>query len=327
MALGPIMTESMDPRFKPDQVSDDLYRLPVPIQDDYPVNVWLVKATDGIRLIDGGFTSLTCQTELHRQVRSLGFSMADVRSLLITHTHADHYGAAQELASMGVEVLMHRFEAHPVAHLSTIEPWLRLNGFPVELKSADWPPALRPPPRSRFIEDGERLQWGDLKLEVIWCPGHRAGLLCLLERDRRLLFSSDHVMRRSHAQVSLYMNDGGDPLGDYMAAIRRLTGLPVDTVLPGHGRPFGGLTRRLAEIETHHHQRLDLLVSAIDSGPATAYELMSRSGVEFAAPWTADHAIRTRAALSQALACLRHLERLGKVTARYEGDVLLYGRV
>jgi glyoxylase-like metal-dependent hydrolase (beta-lactamase superfamily II) len=128
-----------------------------------------------------------------------------------------------------------------------------------------------------------------------------------------LLFTTDHVMRRAPAPISLRDDADDNPLGDYLASVRKLRRLPVDTVLPGHGRPFGALAQRLTHIEADIQRQLEQILARLAEGPASGYELLAVHGLRDRRP------VAERYALSQVLARLRYLERLGQI-ARLDGD-------
>jgi glyoxylase-like metal-dependent hydrolase (beta-lactamase superfamily II) len=154
----------------------------------------------------------------------------------------------------------------------------------------------------------------------VWCPGHTRGLVCVFERARGLLFTTDHVMRRAPAPISLRDDADGDPLGDYLASVDKLARLPVETVLPGHGRPFGGLGRRLAHIQAEIAEQLDLVRERLNSGPATAFDILSVHGLRDRRP------VAERYALSQLLARLRHLELRGEIVRSEDAKAIRYAR-
>src|SRR5207249_167256 len=103
----------------------------------------------------------------------------------------------------GGEVIAHRIEARDGRRLAFDDLWLLRHGLPRDrLHERPWREVEWPAP-TREVEDHDHLRWGNLELEVLWCPGHTRGLICLLEPKRKLLFTTDHVMRRAPAPISL----------------------------------------------------------------------------------------------------------------------------
>ena len=301
----------MEKRFsyEPERIAEDLYAIPLPLHDGSPVNAYIAIGDNGFWLIDGGLMSERSQTTLREGVRSLGFELErDVKGLLVTHGHIDHVGAAEAVLETGGELLAHRLEVTEGRNINFDEDWLSHHGLPPEAMGRidRWRPFTWPEP-TRLLEDGEALRWGDLDLQVVWCPGHTPGLVCLFEPKRKLLFTTDHVMRRAPAPVSVRNAGHDDPLRDYLGSVEKLKSLQVETVLPGHGRPFHHLLRRLNEIEGQIHRQMEMVLHAIEARPLTAYQILEKTEALDRRP------IATRYQLSQTLARIRYLERQGRL--------------
>jgi glyoxylase-like metal-dependent hydrolase (beta-lactamase superfamily II) len=305
--------------YDPERIADGLYAIPLPLQDGSPVNAYVAISSDGLWLIDGGLASERCQATLRQGIASLGYRLEDVRGLLVSHGHIDHVGAADAVLANGGELLAHRVEVTKGRDLNFDEAWLARHGLPADaLGRLDrWRPFTWPEP-TRLLEDQERLRWGNLDLEVVWCPGHTPGLVCLFEPNRQLLFTTDHVMRRAPAPVSVRNTGHDDPLRDYLSSVRKLKPLPAHTVLPGHGRPFYHLAHRLEQIEAEIQHQLDVILERFGSGPATAYELLDSSALRDRRP------IATRYQVSLVLARLRFLERQGRLQQIETDHIIRY---
>ena len=84
------------------------------------------------------------------------------------------------------------------------------------------------------VSDGQVLALGGVELEVLLTPGHAPDSLCLLDRERQLLFTGD-----TFYPATLYAHLPGTSFEDYVATTERLGALAdaVDQVLPAHNEP------------------------------------------------------------------------------------------
>lgn len=85
-----------------------------------------------------------------------------------------------------------------------------------------------------MVADGQIISLGDVELEVLLTPGHAPDALCLLDRERRLLFTGD-----TFYPATLYAHLPGSTFRDYERTAERLAALAadVDLVLPAHNEP------------------------------------------------------------------------------------------
>lgn len=306
--------------YEPEEIAPDLYAIPLPLHDGSPVNAYVVLDGRAAWLIDGGLGTPECQAVLAQGLAALGYSIKDVAGLIVTHGHTDHVGAAAPIHGQGGEVLAHRIEAESGRDMGIDEVWLTRHGLPADLHSQspwhiiDWPEP------TRTLEDGDVVRWGPMELEVLWCPGHTRGLVCLWEPRRRLLFTTDHVMRRAPSPVTLRRpEDAGDPLADYLRSVDRLRALPVHLVLPGHGRPFAHLRERVDEIAATIGAQLEAVADAIErEGETTAYELLDLTG--FRDP----RGMAPRYDMGQMLARLRFLENRNRIRSLGSSQVVRF---
>jgi glyoxylase-like metal-dependent hydrolase (beta-lactamase superfamily II) len=129
-----------------------------------------------------------------------------VDAILITHWHGDHIAGVDEYVS--------RFGAPVVAH-----PWTAEN---VELKV------------DRTVDDGDVLEVGDLRIEVLSTPGHTAGQISLLVNGSDV-FTADVLFKGTVGGTFAPGNTGYD---DHKRSVLRLIDLPPETVVhPGHTLP------------------------------------------------------------------------------------------
>jgi glyoxylase-like metal-dependent hydrolase (beta-lactamase superfamily II) len=151
----------------------------------------------------------------------------------------------------------------------------------------------------------------------MWTPGHSPGHACFYEEQMELLLTGDHVLPTISPNVGQFPGSGSDPLGDYLASLRRLRGLSVKRVLPAHEYDFEDLDARLDELEAHHEARLQEVIDAMKAGATTGFEVAR--GIK----WSIGHfdgfdPMTRRAAMTETMAHMERLMREGRVELREE---------
>ena len=124
----------------------------------------------------------------------------------------------------------------------------------------------------RFVRDPEPLAAEDTVdgWEVLHLPGHADGHLALL-RDG-VLIAGDTLLASITPNVGLYPDARPDPLGDYLASLKRIEGRSA-VAYAGHGEPIADPAGRARELISHHHDRLEQAAEGSSDEPRTAYEL------------------------------------------------------
>jgi glyoxylase-like metal-dependent hydrolase (beta-lactamase superfamily II) len=95
------------------------------------------------------------------------------------------------------------------------------------------------------VADGETLDLGDWRAEVLHLPGHSPGQVGLWHEPSGTLFGADAVY-----DGPLIHDGPGTSVPDYAATLRRIAALPVERVHGGHDPAFGR-ERMLAICEAH----------------------------------------------------------------------------
>jgi glyoxylase-like metal-dependent hydrolase (beta-lactamase superfamily II) len=264
--------------------------LPMPFELKH-VNVYLLRDGPQYTLIDTGLLTDDSREALLAAFKDLGVRLEQITRILITHIHPDHFGLAGELRERSrAELVIHRLEvalmepryARAEDLVQDVAHWLAVNGVPAEeaeyLKSASMGArelvALVEP--DTLLEGSERLPIAGGHLLAVWTPGHSPGHCCFYWPQRRLLFSGDHLLPKISPNIGLHPQSSADPLGDYLASLRRIAALEVDQVLPAHGDPFAEPRGRIAEIARHHEERKDALVRLAQGASCSGWELADR---------------------------------------------------
>ena len=324
------------------EVLPGIHQLRLPLEGSplRHTNGYLIKADDGWTLVDCGWKMPGALEALAAGVEEAGVRLGDVRTLVITHFHSDHYGLAGTVVGLTqARMLMHRLDWLYVqneltdfdAAIERLDGWLRANGAPPQLLDEEQRRASQMFGRytvqapDEQLEDGHRIRVGRHELQVVWTPGHTSGHICLFDAERRVLLTGDHVLDPITPNVSLSREYGGNPLGQYLASLRKVAELDADLVLPAHGEPFNSVSRRVRELLEHHDEREAEIIETLSHGPRTGFDVAA------ALPWTrrrrtlADLALnQQRMALTETLAHLEELRARGLARRERRGDLLYY---
>jgi metallo-beta-lactamase class B len=125
------------------------------------VSVWLISTSDGLILIDAAEGPMV--DHVVDGIRTMGFDPADIKYILISHGHLDHYGGVgqiQELSGARIATLEEDWELIEAAMAAPPRP-KRPVGVPFS--------------RDMVLEDGQTLTLGDTSLKVYKLPGHTPG--------------------------------------------------------------------------------------------------------------------------------------------------------
>ncbi len=293
-------------------------------------------------LVDCGWDTADTLEALEGHTRALDIQLGDIRHLVITHIHPDHYGLAGRLREMSkAELSFHRLErlyiesryANADGLLGEMHEWLRLNGTPAdELDKLNFGSMgilnrVRIAFPDRTLDGGEEIPCGRFAFRVIWTPGHSAGHVCLYDERHKILLSGDHVLPHITPSVGLHVRSPSNPLADYMDSLVLIGRLEAELVMPGHGEPFQGLPERTDALLAHHERRLVEIVELLGARPGlsmTGYEIASRMNWSSRRTWDDLSGFERRLAVTEALAHIELLHDRGQVRKSFADGEIKY---
>lgn len=209
------------------QIADGVFEIAVGF-----VHVHLVLTDDGVVLVDTGLPGKAGKIEqaLHEAERKLG----DVRTILLTHWHADHVGSVAALRrGSGARTVAHAIDA-PVITGEALMPLTKLQRGLAKFVTGNPEPV---PVDEVLSADGPVSAPG---FSAVHTPGHTAGHLSyLLDRADGILFVGDaaggagtkvrHTPRLMTADVAAARS-----------SVAKLAGLSFDVAVFGHGKAVTG---------------------------------------------------------------------------------------
>jgi glyoxylase-like metal-dependent hydrolase (beta-lactamase superfamily II) len=275
-------------------------QLPITMPGLRHVNCYALEDERGVAIVDPGMPGPRSWRQLVGRLAQAGFSVRDVHTVVVTHSHVDHFGAAGKV----------RVDAHAdVVTSSSFRTWWDPTDVDEELVDSTGAGSTPPPqpfwkqeipwggrnPRRRLrvrwryqivrpvlrrwfatpepsvrLADADVVKLGRREWVSLHTPGHTPDHLCLYDPDGGVLLSGDHVLPTITPHIS-GIDTGPDPLRAFFGSLDKVAALPhLSTVLPAHGQPFSDLAGRAAAIRRHHEERLVRLRESLGTlGQAT----------------------------------------------------------
>jgi len=314
-----------------EEVSDGIYRIPLPLPGDglRAVNVYALRGGGELAMIDGGWAFADSQEHLGRALGQIGFGLADIRRILVTHIHRDHYTLAIALreqfgchVSLGVgeqpnldeltEVLT---KGRPFRHNAVlVRAGVSDLAIPQESEAQSHPRYWQQP--DEWLDPGSSRTAGGRHLAVVATPGHTSGHVVFHDEAARMLFAGDHVLPTITPSIGFESAPARWPLRDYLDSLRRVSAMPDARLLPAHGMVTDSVHARVAALLLHHEERLQATLDAVKAGASTAREVAE------ILRWTRHHRAMSelnlsnqRLAISETLAHLDVLVLQGRAVA------------
>jgi glyoxylase-like metal-dependent hydrolase (beta-lactamase superfamily II) len=326
-------------------------QLPIALPGLGHVNCYVLEDERGIAVVDPGLPGDDNWVNLEDRLGRAGYSIPDIHTVVITHSHPDHFGAAHRLrVEAEADILTHEtfrsmwdtkelsdhedsadletntFEAQLEAmerHFSAPTPW----GTTRERPSPDFVKRARKaarqgrnefaiPDPSIPVIDGETVSLARREWVAMHTPGHTYDHLCLFDPENGVMLTGDHVLPSITPHIS-GMSQDADPLALFFESLTRMIDMTeVTTALPAHGHPFTDLGGRAQRTIEHHEERLDIIREAVHNLPnGTVPEFMK---VLFKERSWGDMAE------SETYAHLEHLRELDELTRTDPGGIAHY---
>ncbi|WP_024518338.1 MBL fold metallo-hydrolase [Bradyrhizobium sp. Tv2a-2] len=182
-------------------------------------NAYLVVGSKRTIMIDVGLSSnfphlLTC-------LNHVGVTPDKIDMVVLSHEHLDHIGAAYHFNGKRTYVAAHRLAANKIMlrdDFSMLRKMFNEPNVPIDIDI--------------WLEEGNMIDLGNFRLEVMYTPGHTSACITLFDPDKGLLFAADTLMPGG-VMGGVF---GSGSIADYIQSLERLKGLNSKILLSGHGR-------------------------------------------------------------------------------------------
>ena len=166
---GPAPGESLSQSYRGSQSTNVEYQkiAPFKVFDNLyyvgpgSVSVWLIPTTDGLILVDS--TQEPLVDHVVDSIRKVGFDPKDIKYILLTHGHLDHFGGAGKIQALSG------------ARVATLEEdWKLIEATYQNPGRGNRDPGV-PLKRDMVLREGQTLTLGKTSLKVYKLPGHTPG--------------------------------------------------------------------------------------------------------------------------------------------------------
>src|SRR5713226_4272478 len=212
-------------------------------------NTWIIGTGRRPILLDTG-QGLPIYMELLPRALGELCGAEHIDRIVLTHAHVDHIG--------GVKQVRARYGSLPVVK----QPW---PGPDAEAGCA-----------IEAIGDGATVEGEGVTLKAVFTPGHAPDHLCYYLVEERALFTGDVVLG---AGTTVIPDDTGD-LGQYLASLRRLLELDLETIYPAHGPVIRNPQEKIRQYLAHRELRERQILAAIADGPLEAMAIVKKIYVD-----------------------------------------------
>ena len=237
------------------RVADDVYAIYEPGQFE-EVMSFLMLGEEKALLFDTGLGI--------GDMRQVVDELTDMDVIVLnSHSHFDHIGGNYQFDTIygrDTEFTRARSLGSPTEDVADFlqEGWVWKplpEGFVAEEYRS------RPFSVSHIVDEGDIIDIGGRRLEILLTPGHAPDSICLIDRENRLLFTGD-----TFYLAPLYTHLAGSNFDDYAASAARLSGLAssIDSALTSHNVPV---------VDSSYMTALGDAFAAIKAGDADDYAI------------------------------------------------------
>jgi len=197
------------------------------------VNCYVVKTESGMILIDTGGSN--ARGRLVKALLAAGCQPDNLKLIILTHGDFDHSGNTAFISHMfKAPIGMHTSDTDMIEQGDMFVNRGQISKFMRKLISIFF--GLKKSDRftpDHLFQEGDELSSFGLSSRIITLPGHSKGSIGILT-SRGDLFCGDMLVNSRKPEVNTLIDDPAV----MAASLDKLMGLEVQTVYPGHGKPF-----------------------------------------------------------------------------------------
>src|ERR1700752_3955501 len=194
------------------QAAEDVYQIRF---KNRAANAYLVRGSKRTILVDVGLS--TNYPHLLACLAHVGITPDMIDMVVLSHEHLDHIGAAYHFHGRSY-IAAHRLAANKIMLRDDFSMLRKMFNVPINVDI--------------WLEEGNLIDLGNFRLNVMYTPGHTSACITLFEPDKGLLFAADTWMPGG-VMGGVF---GSGSIADYIQSLERIKALNSKILLSGHGR-------------------------------------------------------------------------------------------
>ena len=199
-----------------DKITDNVYFI---MSRSFDSNIIYIKSGDHEVLVDAG-TGLY-SSNLDKDLQTQESSIHEITDIVLTHCHIDHIGGVIPILETGSPKLyLHKAEAE------------NINSGDMSQTLGDTFGADLPPFKiDTMLNEGDVIDFGDVKLKVFHTPGHSSGSITMEIIDTGILITGDTLFPGGSFGRTDFPDGDSSKLVD---SLKRISEMDFEIGLPGH---------------------------------------------------------------------------------------------
>jgi glyoxylase-like metal-dependent hydrolase (beta-lactamase superfamily II) len=245
-------------------------------------------------LVDVPPDESTYLNKLQSGLKKVGYSIGDVRRIIVTHPHFDHFGLARTIAEMtGAEVWVpgggarwfESFEEEIHKEETFRRSFLLQSGASdTEIRDVNdyycrANSLARNVKPDRFLKEGDLFELSSLSFTVTSVPGHTPWCVLFSDLENRLAFSGDFLQPVTANPLIQRMTrtlESYNSIRLYIQSLVKVRAMNQRIILPGHGEIIEDGTKRIEDILSMIDQRRKLILHILKEPGQTPVEIGRR---------------------------------------------------
>lgn len=271
------------------EILPDVYSIKLPLSGykPGPVNVYLFKG-DKITLLDTGMKQTADLLKKALGEHDIRFS--DIESIIVTHGHLDHYGAAKKIVKAGkAKVTAHAedilaIEKGMEVSVGRYTNFLKLTGvpLPIGIMLGFFFLMFRTLSDNckvdNVMRDGDEIALGKYRGKIIETPGHSKGSVCIFLEKEKVLFCGDTIIEHVTPNAFMMLDEHKRlPVrlsqSEFYESLARIRKLSPAMIYSAHGKAVSDIDKIVDGYEKAFAERQEKIMSIIRSGEKNVYRI------------------------------------------------------